>query len=109
MIFLNILIRDLILFGSEIKHNYKKNIVIFILYLFLNIFLKIDYSNIFAIILFLLYLIIIIKKNIAIDHYDRLKFALLRYEIVFLYQILSYIIILIFFWLFFLIFSLTFA
>lgn len=45
------------------------------------------------IVFFFSLLISIIKKNIAIDHYNRLKFSLTRYELLYIYQLISYIII----------------
>jgi hypothetical protein len=94
MIFLNILIRDLILFREEIKLNYKKNLLILITYLIFRVLHDNHIINsIIIIMFFLLSLTSIIKKNIAIDHYNRLKFSLIRYELLYIYQLISYIII----------------
>jgi hypothetical protein len=93
MLFLNILIRDLILFYSEIKLNYKKNIVFLVFYFGLNTMYQINYPVLYSVLFFFVFFIPMVKKNIAIDHYNRLKFALIRYEMVYLYQVLSYIII----------------
>jgi len=100
MLFLNILIRDLILFYSEIKLNYKKNILLFLIYLAIEILYDVDLSLIFAIIFFSTSFGKIIKKNIDIYHYNRLKFTLVRYELVYIYQILSYFLIFLVIWLF---------
>ena len=93
MLFLNILIRDLILFYSKIKLNYKRNILIITLFIFIQIYFKINLYIYIAILIFISNFYNIFKKNIAIGHYNKLKFALIRYELVIIYQIISYLII----------------